>query len=318
MEDYYLIVFNICGISGKDNTDYYIEAINSIKHQTYKKYKLVVSSCLNPVWQIEKLKYYCDLDMINLINEVLTVNTTFNQAVNVGIENFGKPKGVLYLDSGVKFTADNQLEKLVELFESGNFGMVSAQVDNDMGWCWFGLPPNIIFKPNLIVPIGRAVNLHCQIFHIDIHEEFGAIMPDIFKSYCTESTFSFLNAAIGKEWIISGEYARVHHRMYWENNDIDSGNGIDGHCAGFPVENGAWDHCFEPHSMKSIIADPEAIACGFGYEELRDILNHDPNCYIDNRFCKDPQRLSSFIKKNIFRQKKDFDYSKISQETILC
>jgi hypothetical protein len=318
MEDYYLIVFNICGISGKDNTDYYIEAINTITSQTYTDYKLVVSSCLNPPDQIEKLKNSCNIDLINVVNEVLPVNITFNQAINVGVEHFGMPKGILYLDSVVKFTTDNQLDMFVRLFEAGNFGMASAQVDNDMGWCWFGLPYRAVVKDNFIVPMGRAINLHCQIFHADIYKEFGGVMPDIFKSYCTESTFSFLNAAIGKEWVVSGDYLKVHHRMYWKNNDINKGNGIDGHCAGFPVEDGAWDHCFEPHSIKSIIEDPEAIACGFGYEELRNILNHNPNCYIDNRFCKDPQRLSDFIKKNIFRQKEDFDYSKILQETILC
>lgn len=36
MQEDYFIVFNICGISGKDNTDYYIDAINTIRSQTYK------------------------------------------------------------------------------------------------------------------------------------------------------------------------------------------------------------------------------------------------------------------------------------------
>ena len=108
------------------------------------------------------------------------------------------------------------------------------------------------------------------------------------------------------------------HEVSWENGDINKGDGIDGHSIGFRAPPGTWDDCWEPHSMKSIIADPEALECGFGYEELRNILNHKKECYVDNRFCKDPVRLSNFIKDNIFRHKEDFDYTKISQETIIC
>lgn len=316
IEDYYLIVYNICGISGKDNTDYYIEAINSITRQTFKKYKLIVSSCLNPSDQIRRIETFCQIDMINVINETLTVNTTFNQAVHVGVEHFGKPKGVLYLDSGIKFTSNDQLGLLVKLFESGNYGMASAQVDADMGWNWFGLPENCSVEKNFIVPLGKAVNLHCQIFHIDIFLEFNNIMPDIFRSYCTESTFSFLNASVGMEWIASGNYLKVHHRVNFLK--VGGTDGIDGHSIGFKPPPGTWNDCWEPYDINSIIADPEASACGFGYEECRSVLNHNKKCYINDRFCKDPSRLSRFIKKNIFRDINNFDYSSIMQETIIC
>ena len=63
----YLIVYNICGISGKDNTDYYIEAIKTITEQTYKDYNLIVSSCLNTKEQINKVKSNCKIDLINLV-----------------------------------------------------------------------------------------------------------------------------------------------------------------------------------------------------------------------------------------------------------
>lgn len=317
MNDEYFIIYNICGISGKDNTDYYIDAIKTISDQDYKNYKLIISSCLNTEEQIQKIKESCTVNMINVVKEILTVNITFNQAIKTGIKYFGKPKGILYLDSGVKFTENNQLSELIKLFENGNYGMASAQVDNDMGWCWFGLPVNAIVNENFMVPIGRALNLHCQIFDIELYNEFDAIMPDIFRSYCTESTFSFLNAAISKDWVVSGK-VKVHHAMNFPNGDINNGDGIDGHSSGFKAPHGTWDDCYEPHNMIDIISDPEARLCGFGYEELRNIFNHDQDCYIANRYCKDPERLSNFIKKNIFRQKEHFKYENIIQETIIC
>lgn len=313
----YLIVYNICGISGKDNTDYYIEAIETIREQSYKNYNLIVSSCLNPKEQIEKLRVSSKIDLINLVTDVLPVNITFNQAIRVGIEHFGEPEAVLYLDSGVKFTSNDQLQELINIFEDGDYGMVSAQVDNDMGWCWFNLPVNAVVNHDFLVPIGRALNLHCQLFHIDIFKEFGGVMPDIFRSYCTESTFSFLNAAIKKHWRVSGK-VKVHHAMSFPNGDINNGDGLDGHSSGFRAPHGTWNDVFTPHDMTDIVSDPEAAACGFGYEELRHILLHNPNCYDQNSFSLDPKRLSNFIKANIFRQKEDFDYNKINQEIILC
>jgi len=313
----YLIVYNICGISGKDNTDYYIEAIKTIREQKYKDYNLMVSSCLNTKEQITKLKNNCEIDLINLVTDVLPVNITFNQAIRVGIEHFGDPSAILYLDSGVKFTSPDQLEELVSLFERGNFGMVSAQVDNDMGWCWFGLPVGTVINENFLVPVGKALNLHCQLFHIDIFKKFGGVMPDIFRSYCTESTFSFLNVAVNKQWCVSGK-VKLHHAMTFPNGDINNGDGLDGHSSGFRAPHGTWNDVFSPHDMTEIISNPEALACGFGYEELRRIFLHNQNCYDQNGFCLDPERLASFIKSNIFRQKEDFDYNEIKQETLLC
>jgi hypothetical protein len=312
----YLVVYNTCGISGKDNSDYYVQAIKTINEQSFKNYKLVVSACKNSELQLIKIKNNCKVDMINSIDDVLPVNITFNDSVRESIKQFGKFEGYIYLDSGIMFTDVNQLEKLINLYESGNYGMVSAQVDNDFGWCWFGLNEYAkpILQKDLIIPIGRACNLHCQIFSKDIFENYGNIIPDIFRSYCTESVFSFINAAIKKQWIVSAD-VRVHHAFNVPSGRPDDGDGIDGHSSGFRAPPGTWDDTFPPYSMKEIISFPEGTECGFGYEELRGIKMHNPNCFDSNFYCTNDQ-LKEFLKKYMYLAKENFDYDTINKRVL--
>lgn len=314
----YLIVYNICGISGKDNSDYYIEAINTINNQNYKNYKLAISACKNPQSQLEKIKKSCNVQIINSIEDILPVNITFNDTVKESIKKFGNFEGYIYLDSGVKFTNTEQLGNLIELYESGNYGMVSAQVDNDFGWCWFGIDEysKPMLNNDLLIPVGRACNLHCQIFSKDILEYYENIIPDIFKSYCTESTFSFINSAIKKQWIVSSK-VRVHHAFNVPDGRPDDGDGIDGHSSGFKALPGTWDDTYPPFTMKQIIKIPEGTKYGFGYEELRGIKLHDPACFDENFLCKNDE-LKKFLKKYLYLNKDNFDYDKINKKVIEC
>ena len=309
----YLIVYNICGISGKDNSQYYVEALNTIREQKFKNYKLAVSSCKNPDYQIEKIIQNCKIDFVNKIEDVLPVNITFNDTVRECIKKYGEFEAYLYLDSGVKFTDESQLTNLIELYESGNYGMVSAQVDNDFGWCWFGLNEysSPVLVKDLIVPVGLACNLHCQLFSKEIYESYGNVIPDIFRSYCTESTFSFVNAAIRKQWVISSK-ARVHHAFTVPAGRPNDGDGIDGHSSGFRAPPGTWDDVFPPLSMEEIINIPEGTEYGFGYEELRGIKMHNKDCFDENQLCKN-EKLKDFLKKHIYLSEEDFNYDNINR-----
>jgi len=313
----YLIVYNICGISGKDNSDYYIDAINTITSQSFKNYKLAVSACKNPDEQIDKILKNCKIDFVNSIEDVLPVNITFNDTVKECIKHFGDFEAYLYLDSGVKFTNESQLSDLVELYESGNYGMVSAQVDNDFGWCWFGL--NEHSKPvliqDLIVPMGRACNLHCQLFSKDIYEHYGNVIPDIFRSYCTESVFSFINGAIKKQWVVSSK-VRVHHAFDVPSDSPNDGDGLDGHSSGFRAPHGTWDDVYPPNTMAEIISMKEGTDFGFGYEELRGIKIHNPDCFDESHCCKN-ENLKGFLKRYLYRNNVDFDYNDIQKQLIL-
>ena len=309
----YLIVYNICGISGKDNSDYYVEALKTVRDQSYQDYILSVSSCKNPPEQISKIKQNCKVDFINSIEDILPVNITFNDTVKECIEEYGEFEAYLYLDSGVKFTDPSQLGTLIRLYESGNFGMVSAQVDNDFGWCWFGL--NEYAQPHLtqdlVVPIGLACNLHCQLFSKEIFNYYGNVMPDIFRSYCTESVFSFVNAALKKKWVISSE-VRVHHAFEVPPGRPNDGDGLDGHSSGFRAPPGTWDDVYPPLTMAEIIQIPKGTESGFGFEELRGIKKHKADCFDENLYCTN-ENLKEFIKENLYRKPPHFDYAEINR-----
>tara|TARA_R110000824_G_scaffold30225_2_gene99739 strand:+ start:2101 stop:3063 length:963 start_codon:yes stop_codon:yes gene_type:complete len=313
----YLIVYNTCGISGKDNSQYYVDAIKTINNQNFTNYKLAVSSCKNSDEQIQKILDNCRIDFVNKIDDILPVNITFNDTVRECIKQFGEFEAYLYLDSGIKFTNENQLSDLIDTYESDNCGMVSSQVDNDFGWCWFGL--NEYSKPvlaqDVLVPIGRACNLHCQLFSKEIFEYYGNVIPDIFRSYCTESVFSFINAALKKRWIISSK-VRVHHAFNVPGGSPNDGDGLDGHSSGFRAPHGTWDDVYPPHTMKEIVELEEGTQYGFGYEELRGIKLHNQECFDENFYCTNDD-LKLFLKKYLYRKKSDFDYEKINKRTIV-
>jgi hypothetical protein len=68
--------------------------------------------------------------------------------------------------------------------------------------------------------------------------------------------------------------------------------------------------------MKEIISLPEGTKYGFGYEELRGIKVHDPNCFDENFLCKNNE-LRKFLKKYLYRSQVDFDYDKINKKIIM-
>ena len=311
----YLIVYNICGISGRDNSDYYVDALKTIGTQDYEDYILAVSACRNDPAHLTKIKQNSAVDFINSIDDTLPVNITFNDTVRQCVEQYGEFEAYLYLDSGVKFTEPNQLRTLIELYESGNYGMVSAQVDNDFGWCWFGL--NEYSRPrlsqDLIVPIGLACNLHCQLFSKEIYNYYGNVLPDIFRSYCTESTFSFVNAALKKQWVISSA-VRVHHAFEVPPGQPDNGDGLDGHSSGFKAAPGTWDDIYPPLTMAEIVKIPAGTESGFGFEELRGIKRHKPECFDENNYCTNDE-LKDFIKEYLYRKPPHFDYADINRTT---
>tara|TARA_R110002074_G_scaffold401560_1_gene600104 strand:+ start:221 stop:1186 length:966 start_codon:yes stop_codon:yes gene_type:complete len=310
----YLVVYNICGISGKDNSDYYVSALKTIRDQEYQDYKLAISACQNPAYQLDKIKDNCNVDFINSIEDTLPVNITFNDTVRECVAEYGEFDAYLYLDSGVKFTEVDQLGNLIELYESGNYGMVSAQVDNDFGWCWFGLDeyarPRL--TQDLLVPVGLACNLHCQLFSQDIFNYYGNVLPDIFRSYCTESTFSFVNAALKKQWAISSK-VRVHHAFEVPAGRPNDGDGLDGHSSGFKAPPGTWDDVYPPLTMAEIVALPKGTECGFGFEELRGIKKHKPDCFDENQHCTNSE-LKEFIKEHLYRKPPHFDYDQINRK----
>ena len=174
---------------------------------------------------LKKVFVNAGLDYL-VVNDPLPVNITFNYAILKSIEKYGK------FDSYTFFTADTLLLKqdsMQTLFdaieENQSYGMLSAQTDIDSCYAYglklgggrFGIDDKRarieMFKDekDYIVPVGRACAAHTQVYSSKIFDFYGRCCPDIFAGYCTESIFSFVNAALKLNWAISKDVL-THHR----------------------------------------------------------------------------------------------------------
>ncbi len=311
-----IVVFNTCGLARRENSEFYVKGISQLLDQDFNDYRIVLSSCFNTDETIIKLwKTFDDNIDYSYIADVLPVNITFNHTVKKCVEIYGKAEGYLYVDSGITFPNRNILKYLYDAHKSGPNGMTAARVSLDGGtFIWFGVGDNqqdesgsdyLVRDGDFTIPIGKTVNNHLQIFDHSIYENYDErILPDIFASHCTESTFSFINAAINKKFILS-QKAKVDHVV---SLDVAS-MGFRPEWAGVP----GWQHLlpFAHKTIHDIINNPEAKACGFGYEECQSILMHDPSLFDENGFSKNPDRLRKFILENIYLPKTHFNYNNI-------
>ena len=319
-----MIVYNACGLAGKENSSTYIEHINSILDQNFEDKKVIFSGCFISKATFEKV-YETFLNKISyyLTNDKLAVNQTFNHAVLKGIEEFGEFDGYVYVASDVKFTEDlDSLTKLNHRILNQENGIVSPEIDRDNGYFWwfdFDEDKNIwdVFgrAEDFVVPIGSTANLHCAVFSNKIVKEYGRPLPDIFVSYCSESSFSFLTAAVKQRFIIANDVSCNHGVNQSKHHQLDGQTQVFGP---------GWDIVYPgSKSIKEIVENPEAAACGFGHEEWvprfihkmdvpddKTFLIHNPDQFDENGFSID-DRLRDFIKTNLFLNKEILDYNKI-------
>ncbi len=300
-----LVVYNTCGISGRDNVLDYAASLHSILMQrTQAKLRTVISSCLNPALQRRYLqKVFGENVSHHNIDHHMTVNMTFNLTARKAVREFGPFAGYLYLDSGCVFTEDTDIQKMWTAFKSGHYGMVLGPTDTDTAFeqvLGFDYPTE-----DYEVPLGKGLNLHCQIFSHELYEAFGRrLMPDVFAGFCTESTFTFMNAAIKKKMLIKHDL-RVRHAQ-----------SMDGASSGFP-HNSHWDYLIQgARPMREVVADAECDACGMGYEICRGVKPFNPNAYNEDGTPKDPERLRRFINDNFFLPNHVIDYDKVPTEFI--
>lgn len=289
------IVYNICGIR-REFIDHYEKTIQEILNQDFSDYELIISGCMNTELCLSRLsKKFPQLMIINT-TEVLPVNVTFNLACLEARKKYGDFEGYLYIDSGIGFPNNDIISKMYKSFIKNDAGMLAARVDVDGGYHqWFGVgdsPHNdsdidsFFDKGDFTIPIGKTVNLHCQIFSSKLLEYYGYLMPDIYASFCTESVFSFVCAALDVPFILSKDAIVTHI------------HGMEGGSSGFNpagwISSGkkTWDHPFLVDSVYSIAKDGHKF--GFGYEECQSIVNHNPSKYSGYK-CLD-KNLKNFIK----------------------
>tara|TARA_R100000008_G_scaffold86793_1_gene81649 strand:+ start:15125 stop:16060 length:936 start_codon:yes stop_codon:yes gene_type:complete len=310
MKNKLLVVYNTCGFSGREHVDWYIDCINNLLNQDFEDFRLVISSCGNRLPAIKKLvETFKDKVSYNFINDRITVNQSFNHTVKKCVEELGEFEGYLYVDSGVNVRDNkNVLSEAYKLFKSSNYGMVTIQASNDNGFKqWIGVD-GYITGENFEIPVGRACNLHTQIFSNDIFKAFdNKIIPDIFVAYCTESVFSFLTAATRQKWVIMKDMVLEHLKS------------IDGATCGFNHTGPKGDNknnLFADLDIYEICKDPEAWESGFGYEEMQGVFFHDPKKYNEKGEVQDPERLKEFIRTRMFLTKEQFDYDKVVHKFI--
>ncbi len=309
-------IFNTCGISGRENAGNYITSIRNILDQDFDDFKVAISSCKNNKDTQNTLKEeFGDSISYNFINEPLPVNVTFNHTCQKMTEAFGDIEGYLYIDSGIDFGSNKYvLKSLYDLHKSGPYGITASRTDTDSGtFLWFNEgkmlgdesgQDKLFEQGHLVLPVGKAVNAHCQIYDKSLYEAFdNRVWADIFASECSESVLTFCTAAVGKKFVVHKDIV-VSHAV-----------ALDGASSGFKPHQQPlppWQHLFKSkRTIPEIIADPEALESGFGYEECQKILMHDETKYTEEGFAKDPERLKSFILENMFIPKDLLDYNNI-------
>jgi hypothetical protein len=308
-----LVVFNTCGIS-RESPFTYSNHIRTILNQSNKDFHLAVSSCMNSgeclSFLVEQFKGSISY---NSVNDALPVSVTFNDTVEQCVKQFGEFEQYMFIDSGIDFSCSvDVIDNLLALHESGPYAMTSARTDDDMGLNdWFGTDmrgDSIFVNGNLVIPVGKAVNLHVQIFSNEMLKTYNRILPDIFAGQCMESVFSFMCAAINKKWI-------VH-----KNIILNHKTGMDGPSSGFsPAKwmmsgKNRWDHLFmKNESIVDIIN--RGYEYGMGYEEIQKIAMHDPSKYNDEGYAKS-DKLKEYIRDNLYLSSNEFDYSRINRNFI--
>lgn len=320
-----LVVYNTCGISGRENSDQYLSSIESVLLQEIgggNDFDLVMSSCLNTEDTMDKVyKAYGKAIHYNLIQERHPVNVTFNHSVDKVVERRGEYDGYLYMDSGSNFSAyPNLLNTLCQYLSTDKYAMITPQPSSDTEY-FAGLgvgdfrgddqkARKVLFKNgDYLIPPGRGMGTHVNLINNKVRQAFGRVYPDIFASHCTESTFSFICASVKRQWVLLHDFV-IEHKV-----------SVDGQSSGFsPAEwqyhgGQTWDHPYKIKSVYDRICTPRGYEVGMGYEECRGIMMHDPDCFDDNYHAKNDE-LKDYIKDTLYLKPEELNYEEIKHEFI--
>jgi hypothetical protein len=320
MDKNLLVVYNICGIK-HDNIEMWVNHLQDIVDQKYNNFTVAISGCKisesSKKTLIEFKNKYKNV-VFNFTDETLPVNVTFNHTTQICSSEFGTFDGYIYVASDVKFGTDyDVLTKLSHLHFSTNSAMTYALVDNDHGldgWyneCWDELN-QLLEKDHFCINIGKTGNMHVILFDKELYVKYDTkIIPDIFASHCTETTYSYLAASINKKITVHNKSVMLKHIGF-----------ADGHSVGFMDEIGwnhklAWKHFFKCKSTaEERLLSNEAKEVGFGYVDFYGGFKHDSNLYDENENHIQPEKLFNFLKKSVYLSNEEFNYSEIKYSFI--
>lgn len=308
-----LTVYNTCGIKGVENVDYYISALESILKQEGVDHDIVVSACLNKISTLQKIKNKFKDIRINLINDVVPVNVSFNHTCEIFNDSHD---AFLYIDSGIIMSDKFTIKKMIDRLESGPYSMVCSNVNNDVGQAIedilnYDKGDGILTDDvGSFVSVGSSLNLHCQIFSKQLKEFYNRIIPDIFAGHCTESVLSFLCAALKTRWAFCDDVLVFHAR----NMDGQS-SGFDPLKWMYEKKRQTYDHPFAIESYLDRFTNQYAKNIGLGFEECRNVVMHDKEQFDDSSFCINDD-LKYYIRENLFLKSNEFNYSNIRSTVI--
>lgn len=307
-----LTIYNTCGIK-HEQTSWYEHCLQTILGQDHADNKVLVSSCINSDNCISHLKsVFGEKIDICRFKDPYTVNITFNKSVQEAVARYGEFDGYFYIDSGVLLNNTSVIKNGVERLRTNKYSMITYQTNTDTGFEPLGFlqDSNLVqIKDNdFIIPVGKACNLHAQIFTNDIYKTFDSrIIPDVFRAYCTESTFSFLCSVLQKDWVIVKDIL-LHH-----NKGVDGASIGQDHLS--REYRNPWNNLLYERNALDFINDSHAKAVGLGYEECNNIMNHNTEAY-DGNFSKHPEELAEQILKYFYTNKEELDYSEIGVDYV--
>jgi len=292
------VIYNVFGDNERNNP-YYLDAIKSLLRQDIindgDNYKIAISSCnihLHTHLMLTGEFHYLSH---NTTHELLPVNVTFNDTVLKMRKHFGEFETYIYIDSGVNLW--NLPTGISELYNShkDKYAIVCADPSNDKGYEYWGA--HLINEAYIDIPLGKAMNAHCNLYSKDILDAYDKILPDIFASDTSESVHWVMAAAVKKRMLLNKAVSVFH------NHNMDGGSAFRGREFLFRTKKTIEDIC--RHGM----------SYGFGWEEVDPIrgLQHDESKFDANGYALD-DRLKPFLKDNLFVSKEEFDYSTIKAE----
>jgi hypothetical protein len=318
-----LVVYNLCGIK-HDNIEMWLNFLEDIVNQDYPNFKLAISGCIvseNSKKRLENFKNKHNNVILNFINDKLPVNVTFNHTIQICTEEFGIFDTYLYIASDIKFGNDRDiLSKLIYLHSNSNSAIINALVDHDAGLeAAVAIEQldelhKLLETSHFIINIGKGVNGHVMMCDKEIYLQFNnKIIPDIFATHCTEATYCYIAASLGKKVLVHNKDIMLRHIGF-----------ADGHSAGFIEEiqyndDISWKHLFKSSlpAEKRLLSE-EAKASGFGYGEWKNpkLLPRDESMYDENEDHIEPKKLLDFLKTGIYLTKEEFDYNNINYQFI--
>lgn len=329
MSNKLLVCYCVCGVRGLERIDLYLQHLASLQAQTLAGVRICIKGTLS-TRECKRVLQSKLGDSVSYLwlDELVPVNVGFNAAVKRCIKAFGPFDGYVYSASDVDLLGVpmgfNSPLGLMEIEERLNYltmmhyrmsptdplargaAMVVSRCDGDCGFedsnNWCGVDTKAIKAGDYVIPVGKGVNCHFQLFSHELVEAYGAPMPDIFTGDTTESVFTFLCAAIKRKMLMMSKPVIRHIGM------------MDGASAGFQRRGeGLYGAVLRPHHTNLKRICEEGHRYGMGYEECQSLHLHDPGKFDADGNALD-DRLLPFLRDNLFLPPDQLDYDLLQGE----